>query len=120
MDTLQKLHVSGQHMALEPAEEAEAVSRPTGVVDAHQVAACGQTPAALQQKIALGIQSAVLPGGKRLPLLKTLLTSACERDFLLQGGGCLPAGSDLVGIRDASRTRYSIGFLGRFQGHVLA
>ena len=67
-------------MALEPAEEAEAVSRPTGVVDAHQVAACGQTPAALQQKIALGIQSAVMPGGKRLPLLKTLLTSACERD----------------------------------------
>jgi predicted DNA-binding helix-hairpin-helix protein len=80
MDTLQKLRVSGQHMALEPAEEAEAVSRPTGVVNAHQVAACGQTPAALQQKIALGIQSAVLPGGKRLPLLKTLLTSACERD----------------------------------------
>jgi predicted DNA-binding helix-hairpin-helix protein len=80
MDTLQKLRASGQHMALEPAEEAEAVSRPTGVVDAHQVAACGQTPAALQQKIALGIQSAVLPGGKRLPLLKTLLTSACERD----------------------------------------
>src|SRR5215468_10520310 len=80
MDTLQKLRVSGQHMALEPAEEAEAVSRPTGVVNAHQVAACGQTPAALQQKIALGIQSAVMPGGKRLPLLKTLLTSACERD----------------------------------------
>jgi len=67
-------------MALEPAEEAEAVSRPTGVVEAHQVAACGQTPAALQQKVALGIQSAVMPGGKRLPLLKTLLTSACERD----------------------------------------
>jgi predicted DNA-binding helix-hairpin-helix protein len=67
-------------MALEPAEEAEAVSRPTGVIDAHQVAACGQTPAALQHKVTLGIQSAVMPGGKRLPLLKTLLTSACERD----------------------------------------
>lgn len=80
MDALQKLRVAGQHMALEPAEEAEAVSRPTGVVEAHQVAACGQTPAVLQQKLALGIQSAVLPGGKRLPLLKTLLTSACERD----------------------------------------
>ena len=80
MDTLQKLRVLGQHMALEPAEEAEVVSRPTGVVDAHQVAACGQTPAALHQRVALGIQSAVMPGGKRLPLLKTLLTSACERD----------------------------------------
>jgi predicted DNA-binding helix-hairpin-helix protein len=67
-------------MALEPAEEAEAVSRPTGVVEAHQIAACGQTPATLQHKVALGIQSAVMPGGKRLPLLKTLLTSACERD----------------------------------------
>jgi predicted DNA-binding helix-hairpin-helix protein len=80
MDTLQKLRVLGQHMTLEPAEEAEGVSRPTGVVDAHQVAACGQTPAALQQSVALGIQPAVMPGGKRLSLLKTLLTSACERD----------------------------------------
>lgn len=81
MDTLQKLRVLGQHMALEPAEDAEAVSRPTGVVDPHQVAACGQTPAALRQKVTSGgIQSAVMPGGKRLPLLKTLLTSACERD----------------------------------------
>jgi predicted DNA-binding helix-hairpin-helix protein len=49
-------------------------------MDVHQVAACGQTPAAVQHKVALGIQSAVMPGGKRLPLLKTLLTSACERD----------------------------------------
>jgi predicted DNA-binding helix-hairpin-helix protein len=80
MDTLQKLQVLGQHMALEPAEEADAVARPTGVVAAHQVAACGQTPAAVQQGVALGIQSAVMAGGKRLPLLKTLLTSACERD----------------------------------------
>src|SRR5207249_7410171 len=61
-------------------EEAEAVSRPTGVVDPHQVAACGQTPAAVRQKVALGIESAVMPGGKRMALLKTLLTSACERD----------------------------------------
>jgi predicted DNA-binding helix-hairpin-helix protein len=34
----------------------------------------------LQQKVTLGIQAAVMPGGKRLSLLKTLLTSACERD----------------------------------------
>ena len=80
MDTFRKLRILGQHMALEPAEEAESVVRPTGVVDAHQVAACGQTPAALQQRVALGIQAAVMPGGKRLSLLKTLLTSACERD----------------------------------------
>src|SRR5262249_13936760 len=43
-----------------------------------------------------------------------------ECNLLLQGGGRMPARSDLVGIRDASRTRYSIGFLGRLEGHVLA
>ena len=32
----------------------------------------------------------------------------------------MSAGGDLVGIRDASRTRYSISFLGRLKGHVLA
>ncbi|MBM3223018.1 MAG: radical SAM protein [Candidatus Tectomicrobia bacterium] len=80
MDPLQKLRLLGQHMALEPAEDADAVARPTGVAAAHQVAPCGHTPAALQQSVTLGIQPAVTPGGKHMPLLKTLLTSACERD----------------------------------------
>jgi hypothetical protein len=42
-----------------------------------------------------------------------------ERDFLLQGSGCLSTGCNLVGIYDASRTRYGICFLGRLKGHVL-
>jgi len=33
-----------------------------------------------RKKNSLGIHNAVMPGGKRIPLLKTLLTSACERD----------------------------------------
>src|SRR5262249_62009909 len=38
----------------------------------------GATPARIPGD--LGIHHAVMPGGKRLALLKTLLTSACERD----------------------------------------
>jgi predicted DNA-binding helix-hairpin-helix protein len=68
METLAKLEAMAGQMHLEPAEEA-------GVV-----APCG-VPAAVQRKReALGIHHAVMPGGKTIPLLKTLLTSACERD----------------------------------------
>ena len=109
MDPRQKLQLLGRHMALEPAEDAETVSRPTGLVTPSQVAACGYAPAELQQAFGdsltpqapptgmgsggagadatparlpgdLGIHHAVVPGGKRMALLKTLLTSACERD----------------------------------------
>lgn len=61
------------------------------------VAPCGYDPKALQRvfgaqperalvsatepkKNSLGIQDALMPGGKRIRLLKTLLTSACERN----------------------------------------
>jgi predicted DNA-binding helix-hairpin-helix protein len=62
---------------------------------AYKVAACGHSPAELAQAVgsqsgqptsldakrkALGIHNAVMSGGKRVALLKTLLTSACERD----------------------------------------
>src|SRR5262249_9034219 len=111
MDPQQKLQLLGSHMALEPAEEAETVARPTGLVTPSQVAACGYAPTELQRAFgdtqsftpqALstatvprrpesganparipddpGVHHAGLPGGKRLALLKTLLTSACERD----------------------------------------
>jgi predicted DNA-binding helix-hairpin-helix protein len=79
-------------MALEPAEEAgHAATNP------HASAPCGHSPAELQRvfgndpqresvslsqqkKNALGLHDAVVPGGKRVRLLKTLLTSACERN----------------------------------------
>jgi predicted DNA-binding helix-hairpin-helix protein len=63
MDTFDKLQSVSQLMEIEPAEEVSA----TG-------AACGMSPTADY------IHYAVMPGGKRIALLKTLLTSACERD----------------------------------------
>lgn len=66
MDTLQKLQLLGPATRYEPAEE---------------VGAQYPTPPALTPLDAAGcIHRAVMPGGRRIALLKTLLTSACERD----------------------------------------
>lgn len=89
MDAHDKLALLSRQMALEPAEEA-----------AHNLyapAPCGHSPAELRRifgddpqrasvslsetkKNSLGIHDAVMPGGRRIRLLKTLLTSACERN----------------------------------------
>jgi len=80
MDALSKLQNMSVQMHLEPAEEVPfrpPVTRPPSV------APCGQSlrPSAEQAKReSLGIFNAALPGGKTIPLLKTLLTSACERN----------------------------------------
>src|SRR5512136_925622 len=66
MDTLEKLESLGRQMAIEPAEE---------------VGSMGASPPACGVDQDAGmIQQAAMPGGKRIALLKTLLTSACERD----------------------------------------
>lgn len=66
MDTFDKLQSLSQQMAIEPAEEVGSMgASPT---------ACGVDPDAGM------IHHAIMPGGKRIALLKTLLTSACERD----------------------------------------
>lgn len=92
MDTLSKLAFLGRQMLLEPAEEVESARRSGGAP-----APCGHTPAELSRifggdprresvslsetkKNSLGIHEAIMPGGKRIKLLKTLLTSACERN----------------------------------------
>jgi predicted DNA-binding helix-hairpin-helix protein len=62
MDTLDKLQALSSQMYLEPAEDA----------------GCPQIPAA--SSVTGMVHDAVLPGGKRVKLLKTLLTSACERN----------------------------------------
>ncbi|MCB8982024.1 MAG: radical SAM protein [Ardenticatenaceae bacterium] len=82
MDTFVKLQDIALNMHLEPAEE-------TNVNPAPEVAPCGQViPSAptksqrnsqAKQEL-LGISHAVMPGGKTMPMLKTLLTSACERN----------------------------------------
>jgi predicted DNA-binding helix-hairpin-helix protein len=65
MDALDKLQSLSRQMAIEPAEEVGSLGAPG--------AACGADPDAGF------IHHAVMPGGKRIALLKTLLTSACER-----------------------------------------
>ncbi|MFQ6100354.1 MAG: radical SAM protein [Anaerolineae bacterium] len=64
MDALEKLKLLGPATCFEPAEE---------------VGAC-RLPVRRDDGLAGAIHNAVMPGGKRIALLKTLLTSACERD----------------------------------------
>jgi len=87
MDATEKLELFAGHMSLEPAEE----YHPAPQDSSAGLASCGFSPpqpacstpgeTSLKSKQeALGIHHAVMPGGKRIALLKTLLTSACERD----------------------------------------
>jgi predicted DNA-binding helix-hairpin-helix protein len=66
MDALEKLKLLGPATCFEPAEEVVGTRRPP---------ACGR-----DDEMAGLVHNAVMPGGKRIALLKTLLTSACERD----------------------------------------
>lgn len=67
MDTLQKLQLLGPATRYEPTEEVS----PLGVT-----APAPRIPRSLEGCIS----HATLPGGKRVPMLKTLVSSACERD----------------------------------------
>jgi predicted DNA-binding helix-hairpin-helix protein len=62
MDQFDRLQLLSDMMHLEPAEEV------------------GCQPLSAHQQRAINISHAVTPGGKPIPLLKTLLTSACERN----------------------------------------
>ncbi|MCS7060136.1 MAG: helix-hairpin-helix domain-containing protein [Anaerolineae bacterium] len=93
MDALDKLRTVSEHMSLEPAEEFQAPA--SRAFD--QRGTCGHSPRELRRladeyapytapalsddkKRALGVSYAAMPGGKRIALLKKLLTSACERN----------------------------------------
>jgi predicted DNA-binding helix-hairpin-helix protein len=102
MDVTAKLELFAGYMGLEPAEEhTPTAPRPRATLPtaAHLPGPCGNSPAELRQfvdannskatnnstpapdpKKGLGISYAAMPGGKRIALLKTLLTSACERN----------------------------------------
>ena len=85
MDAIRKLQILAEHMGLEPAEEV-AMPPPGNMTPPEdtQVAPCGQViiprEEAVRGKHDLAVFHAKMPGGKTMPLLKTLLTSACERD----------------------------------------
>ncbi len=102
MDTLIKLQEIAVHMALEPAEEVGAGGRTPGEgrdakAGRATVAPCGQvigpppagTPgeragaprnAAAGKAASLGVTHVQLPNGRTMPLLKTMMTTACERN----------------------------------------
>jgi predicted DNA-binding helix-hairpin-helix protein len=71
METADKLKITATQMHLEPAEEVGTQVAPCG-----QLIPKGDLP---PKKSSLGIFQASM-GGKTVPILKTLLTSACERD----------------------------------------
>lgn len=87
MQSIEKLELFATQMHLEPAEEADARRIPLKVVpgggNGTSVAPCGQVASGSglpAKQDSLGVTQAVMPGGKTITLLKTLLTSACERN----------------------------------------
>ena len=66
MDALGKLKLLGPPTRFEPAEEVVGSRRPVARQGDEDLSGC--------------VHNAVMPGGKRIAMLKTLLTSACERD----------------------------------------
>ncbi len=76
LQPLQKLNLFAEHMALEPDEETSAP--PPGPLP------CGVAPAPRASRRdpgqSLPISDLILPNGRKMPVLKTLLTSACERN----------------------------------------
>lgn len=92
MDAFIKLQEIAVHMDLEPAED-EPLARPGDMRLAADttVAPCGQVVGqppvasaaerkAADKRASLGVTQAALPNGRTIPLLKTMLTTACERN----------------------------------------
>ncbi len=85
MDTLTKLAVISDDMALETDETIAAQPR-VAYPSEFSLAGTPECPGPSGKRVensktaGLPIHMAALPGGRRVPLLKTLLTSACERN----------------------------------------
>lgn len=80
METHIKLQDIAIHMDLEPAEEVGFI--PT-LPNPPTIAPCGQVVSPRKRpdkKQSLGIFQATVSGGKNVPILKTMLTTACERN----------------------------------------
>jgi predicted DNA-binding helix-hairpin-helix protein len=98
MDAIARLGLMADAMQFEPDGDVKPLPSPSELAP---LPAChtSNRPAALAPKAdALPIYQAVMPGGKRMALLKTLQTSACERDCYYC---CFRAG------RDSRRTTLS-------------
>lgn len=104
MDLPAKLNLISEQMYLEPTEEKSLLAQPSSVKlysnaqsagAMHASAPCGSSPAQMQKlhdsataslsdldrkRSSLGVYRAAMPGGKSIALLKTMLTTACERN----------------------------------------
>lgn len=87
MEAFVRLQDIATYMNLEPAEEVQSI--PAVNPPAQAVAPCGQVllpgksvvrGSPPSKKESLGVFQAAIPGGNSIPILKTLLTSACERN----------------------------------------
>ncbi|MGC9520545.1 MAG: radical SAM protein [Anaerolineae bacterium] len=72
MDAIQKLQLLGPAARYEPAEDVGLFGKP--------VAATSSSATRTPRELSRCISHATLPGGRRVPLLKTLVSSACEND----------------------------------------
>lgn len=79
MDTISRLRLLTGQMELEPAEE-HTVTRPACYSPSNPYGVPSMTPKPLTREEDVFIHPAHLPNGRQIKLLKTLLTSACERD----------------------------------------
>jgi predicted DNA-binding helix-hairpin-helix protein len=81
MDAETKLQLLADNSDFEPAEDKQIDLQPAPC--GQHLSPSGRTPQAggfARTEGALGIHPASMPGGKTIALLKTMLTSACERD----------------------------------------
>jgi predicted DNA-binding helix-hairpin-helix protein len=79
MDTLEKFTQVSQYLRYEPAEEQSAALPPRCPLEGPAAEKRGEVQAKIGSKD-VPVFHAVMPGGKRIALLKTLLTTVCERD----------------------------------------
>lgn len=76
---MDRLSLLSDQMELEPAEE-HTTSRPACYTPNNLYGVPSMTPKPLSREKDVYVHAAHLPNGKQIKLLKTLLTSACERD----------------------------------------
>lgn len=76
MDALIRLRLLTESMSFEPAEEL----RPACYTPVNAYGVSGMKPVPLTREQDIYVHPAQLPNGQRIKLLKTLLTSACERN----------------------------------------
>lgn len=120
MDAFDKLRDLGDYMGFEPAEETRmpVADLDRGGCGSNEVS-LGSCPLPVQGP--LPIYRATLPGGGKIPLLKTMLTSVCERDCYYC---CFRTGRDFrrttFNVDELSKAYLQLYQVGQVQGLFLS